>query len=160
MAVKLRLARHGAKKSPYYRIVAANADARRDGRFLDHVGVYDPTTRPETIRLRPDRIRYWLGVGAEPTNTVQNLLDLHLEKAESNIRQHNLDGSKGIWVQGPPNSPAAQGVKGGPAYKPYKPKATTQYAAPAAAPTIRSTVAPSGDATVAATNSMEDNPSE
>lgn len=136
MAVKLRLARHGAKKSPYYRIVAANADARRDGRFLDHVGVYDPTTMPETIRLRPDRIRYWLGVGAKPTDTVQNLLDLHLEKAEFNIKQHNLDGSKGIWVQGPPNSPAAQGVKGGPAYKPYKPKATSQYATPATRPTV------------------------
>jgi small subunit ribosomal protein S16 len=121
MAVKLRLARHGAKKAPYYRIVAAEDTARRDGRFLDHVGVYDPTTTPVTVRLKPARVRHWLSVGARPTDTVGQLLRDHLTNAEASAAKGNLDPMKAIWVQGPANSPAAQGVKGGPAFKPYRP---------------------------------------
>ena len=78
MAVKLRLARHGSKKRPYYRIVAANAASPRDGRYLEQVGTYDATRNPATITLKRDKITYWLGQGAKPTNTVQNLLDAHM----------------------------------------------------------------------------------
>lgn len=122
MSVKLRLARGGAKKTPYYRIVAANAEARRDGRFLDHVGVYDPTTTPVTIRLKPERVNHWLSVGAQPTATVKTLLKLHLAAAEEKAKTLGLDASSAIWVQGPDNSPAAQGVKGGPAENNTRPK--------------------------------------
>jgi small subunit ribosomal protein S16 len=74
MGVKLRLQRHGAKKKPFYRIVAADCRARRDGRFLEILGTYDPNTAAITLRLKQDRVDYWLGVGAEPTTTVQSLL--------------------------------------------------------------------------------------
>jgi small subunit ribosomal protein S16 len=74
MAVKIRLARTGAKKRPFYRIVAADARSPRDGRFLEKLGIYDPTTEPATVRLQTDRVSYWLGVGAQPTTTVKRLL--------------------------------------------------------------------------------------
>lgn len=136
MAVKLRLSRGGAKKKPFYRIVAANEDARRDGRFLDQVGVYDPTTRPVTIRLKPERVRHWLGVGAKPTNTVGTIIKHYLPVAEDKVKSLGLDGGSAVWVQGPDNSPAAQGVKGGPAENATRPApkvATRRPAAPPAA---------------------------
>jgi small subunit ribosomal protein S16 len=72
MAVKIRLARMGSKKRPYYRIVAADARSPRDGRFLERVGTYDP--HAESIVLDEARVSYWEGVGAHPTITVARLL--------------------------------------------------------------------------------------
>jgi len=74
MAVKIRLARTGAKKRPFYRIVAADARAPRDGRFLEKLGTYDPTKNPSEVHLNQSRVDYWLGVGAQPTETVKRLL--------------------------------------------------------------------------------------
>ena len=74
MSVKLRLARFGAKKHAYYRIIAADESARRDGRFLEQVGTYDPNEKPAKITVKADRIQHWLSVGAKPTDTVRNLL--------------------------------------------------------------------------------------
>lgn len=74
MAVKIRLARHGAKKRPYYRIVAAPSEAARDGRFLEVLGTYDPLTEPATVAVKGDRVREWLRNGAQPTDTVRSLL--------------------------------------------------------------------------------------
>ncbi|MDD8016801.1 MAG: 30S ribosomal protein S16 [Bacteroidota bacterium] len=74
MAVKLRLQRGGKKKQPIYRIVAADSRFKRDGRFLERVGSYNPNTNPMTIDVKEPRIMYWLGVGATPTDTVRNLL--------------------------------------------------------------------------------------
>lgn len=74
MAVKIRLARSGAKKRPFYRIVAADARAPRDGRFLEKLGTYNPLTEEGTLEIKRDRIDYWLGVGAQPTATVKRLL--------------------------------------------------------------------------------------
>ena len=74
MAVRIRLARAGAKKRPYYRIVAADARAPRDGRFLERLGTYDPTRNPPAVRVDEQRIDYWLGVGALPSETVRRLL--------------------------------------------------------------------------------------
>jgi small subunit ribosomal protein S16 len=71
--VKLRLRRMGAKKRPSYRIVAADSRAPRDGAFIEIVGFYDPITEPATIKVDVDRARYWLGVGAQPTDTVRSL---------------------------------------------------------------------------------------
>ena len=77
MAVRIRLARGGAKKRPFYRIVAADARAPRDGRFLERLGTYAPLLpdgHPERIRLNEGRIRYWLGQGAQPTDRVHRFL--------------------------------------------------------------------------------------
>jgi len=74
MAVKIRLARHGAKKAPFYRIVIADSESPRDGRFLETVGTYNPVTDPAKVALKGERIKYWIDQGAEPTVTVKNLL--------------------------------------------------------------------------------------
>lgn len=74
MAVKIRLARGGAKKKPFYRIVVADSEARRDGRFLEIVGTYDPLKEPAKVTVKEDRVVYWLGEGAIPTDTVRDLL--------------------------------------------------------------------------------------
>jgi small subunit ribosomal protein S16 len=74
MSVKIRLARHGAKKRPFYRIVIADSESPRDGNFLENVGTYDPATDPAKVSLNQERIKHWIGQGAIPTHTVKNLL--------------------------------------------------------------------------------------
>jgi small subunit ribosomal protein S16 len=74
LAVKLRLRRIGKKKQPMYKVVAADARAPRDGKFLESVGLYNPLTNPHTLEIKEDRVLYWLGVGAQPTDTVMSLL--------------------------------------------------------------------------------------
>jgi small subunit ribosomal protein S16 len=75
MAVKIRLARHGAKKRPFYRIVVADQESRRDGRFIEIVGTYNPLKEPADVLLKKDRINYWLEKGAKPTDTVRNIIE-------------------------------------------------------------------------------------
>ncbi len=72
--VKLRLARAGAKKRPFYRVVAVDGRFPRDGRFLEKLGTYDPTTNPSSVRLNHERVEFWLARGAKPTKTVAQLL--------------------------------------------------------------------------------------
>ncbi len=74
MSVKIRLARHGAKKRPFYRIVAADSECPRDGRFLEKLGTYNPVKDPAEVNIDMQRVNYWLGEGAIPTNTVKNIL--------------------------------------------------------------------------------------
>ena len=74
MPVKIRLARHGAKKRPFYRIVAADIEAPRDGKFLEILGTYDPLKDPVAVTFQTDRIQYWMGQGAIPTDTVRSIL--------------------------------------------------------------------------------------
>jgi small subunit ribosomal protein S16 len=74
MSVKIRLARHGAKKRPFYRIVIADNESPRDGKFLENVGTYDPVADPAKVSLNQERIKHWIGQGAIPTDTVKNLL--------------------------------------------------------------------------------------
>ncbi|MBW2437394.1 MAG: 30S ribosomal protein S16 [Desulfobacterales bacterium] len=73
MGVRIRLARHGAKKKPFYRIVVADGESPRDGKFLEKVGTYDPLKDPAEITLNPDRIKYWIDKGAIPSDTVKSL---------------------------------------------------------------------------------------
>jgi small subunit ribosomal protein S16 len=73
--VKIRLRRTGAKKKPSYRVVIADSRAPRDGRFLEIVGHYNPRTQPVTVNLHEDRVLHWLGMGAQPTDTVRRLLE-------------------------------------------------------------------------------------
>lgn len=74
MAVKLRSQRFGAKKRPFYRIVAADSRSPRDGRFLEIVGTYDPITVPATVKFDEEKVMKWLENGAKPTETVKSLL--------------------------------------------------------------------------------------
>ena len=74
MAVKIRLTRHGAKKRPFYRIVAADSEAPRDGKFLENLGTYNPLLEPEEVTLKTDRIKHWMEKGATPTATVRTVL--------------------------------------------------------------------------------------
>ena len=74
MAVKIRLARAGAKKHPYYRNVASHSESPRDGRFLERLGTYDPNANPSKVEVDRPRVDYWLSVGALPTETVARLL--------------------------------------------------------------------------------------
>ncbi|MCF8051833.1 MAG: 30S ribosomal protein S16 [Desulfobacterales bacterium] len=74
MPVKIRLARHGAKKRPFYRIVVADSESPRDGRFLEVVGTYNPLTEPAKIDLKTERVKHWMDQGATPTDTVKSLL--------------------------------------------------------------------------------------
>ena len=76
MAVKIRLARHGAKKAPFYRIVVADARSPRDGAFIDRVGTYNPRTQPSEIKVDTEKAQEWLAKGAQPTNQVRKLLKI------------------------------------------------------------------------------------
>ena len=99
MALKLRLARHGAKKRPYYRIVVADARAPRDGRFIEIVGRYNPMLAKDDenrVQLETDRIKEWLGKGARPTERVARFL-----------------GAAGLWEWKAGNNP----IKGKPGAK-------------------------------------------
>lgn len=74
MAVKLRLLRMGAKKAPFYRIVAADSRAPRDGRFIELLGTYDPRTNPAKVTIKEEEVLKWLNNGAQLSDTVRNLL--------------------------------------------------------------------------------------
>lgn len=76
MAVKIRLARHGAKKRPYYRVVIADSRAPRDGRLIEEVGRYNPLATPPMIKLDLEKIDTWLEHGAQPSDTVKRLIDI------------------------------------------------------------------------------------
>ena len=76
MAVKIRLARHGSKKNPIYRVVVADARVPRDGRTLEEIGRYNPQMEPSLVEIDTDRARTWLARGAQPTDTVRKLLQI------------------------------------------------------------------------------------
>jgi small subunit ribosomal protein S16 len=76
MAVKIRLARHGAKKTPFYRIVVADARSPRDGAFIERVGTYNPRTQPSDINVDIEKAKEWIAKGAQPTNQVRKLLKI------------------------------------------------------------------------------------
>jgi small subunit ribosomal protein S16 len=73
MAVKIRLKRMGAKKSPFYRVVVADARSPRDGRFIEEIGTYNPVAQPAEIKINEEAALKWLGTGAKPSDTVRNL---------------------------------------------------------------------------------------
>ena len=81
MAVRIRLARHGAKKAPYYRVVVADARARRDGRFIEEVGRYNPCVDPTFIKLDLEKIDAWIKKGAELTDPVERIVKIAREQA-------------------------------------------------------------------------------
>jgi len=74
MAVRIRLSRFGRKKQPFYRIVVQNSEARRDGKFIEVIGTYNPMLDPAEVRVQQDKLQSWLDKGAQPTTTVKSLL--------------------------------------------------------------------------------------
>lgn len=90
MAVKIRLKRMGAKKSPFYRVIVADSRSPRDGRFIDTIGTYNPLTTPAEIKLNEESAIKWLNNGAIPTDTVKNLFS----KAGIMEKYHNLKQGK------------------------------------------------------------------
>ena len=77
MSVKLRLTRFGMKKRPFYRIVAIDSHAPRNGRYLELLGTYDPISKPAAIKLNKEKIDKWLKCGGDPTKTVKDILKNH-----------------------------------------------------------------------------------
>jgi len=96
MSVKIRLQRHGKKQKPFYWIVAADARSKRDGRFLEKLGTYNPNTNPATIDLNIDQAVQWLHNGAQPTDTARAILSY-----KGALMKHHLDGGvrKGALTQ-------------------------------------------------------------
>jgi small subunit ribosomal protein S16 len=108
MPVKLRLQRKGRTKAPFYHIVAADARAPRDGRFIEKIGTYNPLTVPATIEINRDRAYYWLTVGAQPTDTVHAILGFkgilykkHLQMGvkKGAITQEVADEKLAAWIE-------------------------------------------------------------
>ncbi|MCJ2185234.1 30S ribosomal protein S16 [Novosphingobium beihaiensis] len=99
MSVSIRLSRGGAKKRPYYKIVVANSRAPRDGKYLEQIGTYNPLLAKDDenrVKLNEDRVNYWLGVGAQPTDRVARMLDKAgiKERAATNNPQKGEPGEK------------------------------------------------------------------
>lgn len=111
MSVKIRLSRMGAKKQPTYRIVIAEERSKRDGRIVERIGHYDPRTEPPTIVVNEERARYWLSVGARPTDALGIILR-RAGVSDKYVRQHTARKSKSAQAQegaaaAPPAAPAA-----------------------------------------------------
>lgn len=81
MAVKIRLARHGAKKAPYYRIVVADSRAKRDGRFIEQIGTLNPLVDPAAVTLDLEAVDRWIANGAKPTDTVAAIIEKERQNA-------------------------------------------------------------------------------
>lgn len=107
MSVKIRLQRHGRKKRPFYHIVVADARARRDGRFIEKLGTYNPMTSPATIEIDRDRAFEWLMNGAQPTDTARAILrfkgvmykkHLHRGVKKGALTQEEADAKYKEWI--------------------------------------------------------------
>ena len=96
MATKIRLARHGRKDYAFYHIVVADSRSPRDGKIIERIGSYNPNTNPATVDLKFDRALYWVGVGAQPTDTARNILS-----GEGVMLMKHLNGgvAKGAFSQ-------------------------------------------------------------
>lgn len=106
MPVKIRLQRHGKKAAAFYHIVIADGRAPRNGKFIEKIGTYNPTTNPATINLDSDKALIWLNNGATPTNTCRSILSHtgviyknHLQKgvAKGALTQHQADEKLALW---------------------------------------------------------------
>lgn len=124
MSVRLRLQRHGATKRPHYRVVATDQRSPRDGRFIELLGTYDPLQDPPVVRMHSERVEYWIGVGAQPSETVASLvrkmrrgdvIDLSVEGADKAARQakaaSKIEAQKAMHAKAAEASKAAKAAK-------------------------------------------------
>ena len=135
MAVKIRLARRGRKKLALYDIVAADARAPRDGRFIEKLGNYNPNTHPATILLKEEKALQWLLKGAQPTNTARTILSsqgillkkhLQLGVNKGAITQEEADKKLEAWKQEREKQQAQKSAKASKASSASKPQATAK----------------------------------
>jgi small subunit ribosomal protein S16 len=118
LAVKLRLRRMGKKKQPIYKVIAADARSPRDGKFIEAIGLYNPLTNPHTIQIKEDRALYWLGVGAQPTDTVRSLfrqagISLKRELLKRGLSEEQVAVELGNWNSAKEAASAKKGQKKG-----------------------------------------------
>lgn len=114
MSVRIRLTRMGRRNRPYYRVVVADSRSRRDGRFIEQIGIYDPVKRNDVFQVKEDRIMHWLRVGAIPSDTVRNLLSgagimlkWHLENSNLSEEKKKQELQKWELAQKAKTKPAA-----------------------------------------------------
>jgi len=115
LAVKLRLRKMGKKKQPLFKIVAADARAPRDGKFLESIGLYNPKATPHTLEINEERALYWLGVGAQPTDTVRSLfrqagVTLKKELQKRGLSSEQIEAEVSNWKQNKEASKAKKSV--------------------------------------------------
>ena len=96
MSVVIRLARHGRKKMPFYRMVVADKEMPRDGRYLELVGTVNPLTNPETVTIKEDRIKHWIEVGALPSHTVAQVIKRNIPGYLEEKETKRLDRKKAL----------------------------------------------------------------
>ncbi|MCU0949323.1 MAG: 30S ribosomal protein S16 [Porphyrobacter sp.] len=134
MAIAIRLSRGGAKKRPYYRIVVSDTRSPRDGKYLEQIGTYNPVLAkdsPERVKLNEDRARYWLGVGAQPTDRVARFLDAAGIK-ERAVRNNPKKGEPGEKAKERAEEKAAKIAEAEEAARAAEEAAKAAAAAPAA----------------------------
>lgn len=132
MAVKIRLKRMGKIRTPFYRIVVADSRTKRDGRVIEEIGTYNPKTEPSTIHVDSERAQYWLGVGAQPTESVAAILKLTGDiGGENTLKQPEPKADKAEAFQAALKDLHAEPKKGATTSKAKKDKAEDE--APAAA---------------------------
>ncbi len=106
--VKIRLARHGSKKRAYYHIVVADSERKRDGRFLEQVGTYNPALPDEKIRMNLDRVDHWLGVGAQPTDRARKLINAFRRLDGTNAEALEAAAAEAVAEEAPAAEAAAE----------------------------------------------------
>ena len=94
--VKIRLKRMGAKRKPVYRIIVAESASPRDGRFIETIGLYSPTAQPAEIKLDVERAKYWMSVGAQPTDTAAYLLKLNGIPVRGQVKELRPEAEKAV----------------------------------------------------------------
>jgi small subunit ribosomal protein S16 len=107
MSVKIRLSRIGAKKQPSYRVVVAEERTKRDGRIVEKIGHYDPRTDPPTVVLNEERTKYWLSVGARPTDALGPILK-RAGITDKYVKMHTARKSKAAKAEAGAEQPAAK----------------------------------------------------
>lgn len=148
MSISIRLSRGGAKKRPYYRIVVANSRSPRDGKYLEQIGTYNPLLAKdsgERVKLIEDRARYWLGVGAQPTDRVARFLDAAGIK-ERAARENPKKGEQGEKAKERAEERAAKIAEAEEAKRAAEEEAKAAAAAPAAEEAPAADEAPAAEA--------------
>ena len=162
MAVSIRLSRGGAKKRPYYRIVVSDSRSARDGKYLEQIGTYNPMLPKdsgERVKLNEDRARYWLGVGAQPTDRVHRFFDAAgiLERA---ARNNPKKGEPGQAAKDRAEEKASKAAEAEEAAKAAEEEAKAAAAAPAAEEAAPAEEAPAAEEAAAEEAPAADAPAE
>ena len=164
MAVKIRLLRMGKIRNPQYRIVVADSRTKRDGRAIEYVGIYQPKDDPSVIRVKSERVQYWLSVGAQPSEAVQRILEktgdwqlfkglpappplLVAPEKQSRLAAYEAEAKSAAGIADTPTKTAKKAAKAAPApeTKAAAPEAAEAKAAPAAEPSTEAVAATAED---------------